>query len=152
MSRAPDSLTEFVRNVVEPMGYELVGVEYLSGGPVGSTLRVFIDVEGGVMLDDCARVSHQVSGVLDVEDPIRENYTLEVSSPGLNRPLFTLKQFECFVGQRVKITMHQKLSGRRRFVGLLLDVQGRDVLLEVDGEAYTLPVDLIEKARLVPEI
>lgn len=104
------------------------------------------------MLDDCARVSHQVSGVLDVEDPIRENYTLEVSSPGLNRPLFTLKQFECFVGQRVKITMHQKLSGRRRFVGLLLDVQGRDVLLEVDGEAYTLPVDLIEKARLVPEI
>ena len=152
MSRAPDSLTELVKDAVEPMGYELVGVEYLSGGPYGSILRIFIDAEGGVMVEDCAKVSHQVSGVLDVEDPIRENYTLEVSSPGLDRPLFTREHFEKFAGNQVKIRLHEKMFGRRRFAGQLLGVQDENILVEVDGEAFSLPIDVIEKARLVPEI
>ena len=88
MGSAPESLVDLIRTSVEPMGYELVGVEYVSNGASGHTLRVYIDQDNGITFDDCVAVSHQISGVLDVEDPIHGSYDLEVSSPGLDRPLF----------------------------------------------------------------
>jgi len=135
------------------MGYELFGVELLSrGGSLGGAiLRVYIDAEAGITLDDCAAVSHQLSGVLDVEDPIQGHYDLEVSSPGLDRPLFTVEHFERFPGQRAKVRLATKLEGRRHFEGRLAGVRGDRLCLEVDGVILELPLALIESARLVPE-
>jgi len=134
------------------MGYELVGVEYLSQGRSGgSVLRIYIDSPDGIVLDDCSRVSHQVSGILDVEDPIEENYSLEVSSPGLDRPLFGRRDFERFTGSLVSLKLRAKISGQRRFKGELQGIEEDDVLLAVDGEIFRLPLDQIDKAKLVPE-
>lgn len=133
------------------MGYELVGVEYLSGGEGGSLLRVYIDQENGINLDDCTAVSRQLSAVLDVEDPVKEHYTLEVSSPGLDRPLFSEEHFQKYAGNRVRLKMALKIEGRRRFEGILKGMQDQDIVLEVDGEQFLLPLDQVETARLVPE-
>ena len=151
MAGVSEKLLEIVREAVEPLGYELVGVEYLSQGRGGSLLRVYIDHEEGISVDDCAAVSHQLSGVLDVEDPIRENYSLEVSSPGLDRPLFFERDFVRFAGMRASIRLRTKLHDRRRFEGVLRGVQEGKVLVETDGEVASLPLELIDKARLVPE-
>ncbi|AKH22139.1 hypothetical protein AAY24_08185 [Sedimenticola thiotaurini] len=151
MAGASESLIEIVRGAVEPLGYELVGVEYLSQGKGGSLLRIYIDHENGISVDDCATVSHQVSGVLDVEDPIKENYSLEVSSPGLDRPLFFEKDFVRFAGQKINVRLRTKLHDRRRFEGVLKGVQDGEVLVAMDGEVTALPLDLIDRARLVPE-
>ncbi|OOZ36978.1 ribosome maturation factor RimP [Solemya velesiana gill symbiont] len=151
MGRAPDSLTELMRETIEPMGYELVGAEYMGDGRAGYILRIYIDHENGISVDDCSTVSHQVSGVLDVEDPIHEKYALEVSSPGLDRPLFFKEHFERFKGSRVRIRLHEKMHGRRRFDGVLNGLQSDDVLVDVDGEEFVLPYDLIDKARLVAD-
>jgi ribosome maturation factor RimP len=132
------------------MGYEMVGVEYLSDSPGGAVLRVYIDQEAGVQLDDCTKVSHQLSGVLDVEDPIRGEYNLEVSSPGLDRPLFEKAHFERFVGHQVKIRLARSHEGRRRFKGVIVSVEGDEVTVNVDGEEYVLPFADIDTARLVP--
>ena len=137
--------------VVEPMGYDLVGVEFLQRGGAGAVLRVYIDHEDGITLDDCSAVSHQLSGVLDVEDPIRGHYDLEVSSPGLDRPLFSVQDYIRFQGRRARIKLAVKLDGRRNFEGLLAGVHDAVLLLEVDGETSSLPLDIIESARLVPE-
>jgi ribosome maturation factor RimP len=151
MASASDSLVEMVRGAVESIGFELVGVEYQSQGRGGSLLRVYIDHAKGIGVEDCTAVSHQISGVLDVEDPIKENYNLEVSSPGLDRPLFFAKDFERFAGSKVHIRLRVKLLDRRRFEGVLNGMQDDDVLVVVDGEEFALPLDLIDKARLVPE-
>lgn len=151
MAGVSEKLLEIVREAVEPLGYELVGVEYLSQGRGGSLLRVYIDHEEGISVDDCAAVSHQLSGVLDVEDPIQENYSLEVSSPGLDRPLFFERDFVRFSGMRASIRLRTKLHDRRRFEGVLRGVQEGKVLVETDGEVASLPLELIDKARLVPE-
>lgn len=151
MHKASDKLVELVRKVVEPMGYELVGVEHVTGQGRAGLLRVYIDKEEGITLDDCEKVSHQLSGTLDVEDPIAGEYSLEISSPGLDRPLFELSQYERFVGQKVSIRLTHNLEGRRRFKGVLKGIEGGDVLIEMDGETYVLPFDLIDTARLVPE-
>lgn len=152
MRLAPDSLNELIGRTVEPMGYELVGVE-LSGSEKGSRiLRVYIDTEDGITLDDCVAVSHQLSGMLDVEDPVAGNYQLEVSSPGLDRPLFRPEHFERFAGQRVRLRLTRPLDGRRNFDGVLQGyAQGRVTLL-IDDEEFGLAFDEIETARLVPEI
>lgn len=135
---------------VNTLGYELVGVERTSNGPRGTLVRVYIDTEEGIRIEDCERVSHQISGVLDVEDPIRGNYTLEVSSPGLDRPLFTLAHFERFCGYRVKLKLRRPLDERRSFSGEIKAVEGEEIVL-ADGEnTYRLPHAQIEKARLVP--
>lgn len=152
MASAADSLTEMIRETVEPMGYELVGVEYLSQGTSGSLLRIYIDHENGINVDDCVSVSHQVSGVLDVEEPIREKYSLEVSSPGLDRPLFSARDYERFAGNRVNIRLRTKLHDRRRFQGLLKGILDGDVVVVVDDQEYRLPLEQIDKARLVPEL
>jgi ribosome maturation factor RimP len=151
MHKAPPHLTELVRRAVAPHGYELVGVEYLSRPGSGHLLRVYIDSADGVGLSDCEKVSHQVSGLLDVEDPIRGTYALEVSSPGLDRPLFERAHFERFVGEVVRIRMQAPVDGRANFKGRLRGLSGDDIELEVDGETFALPLDEVASARLVPE-
>jgi ribosome maturation factor RimP len=151
MRSADDRLMHLAKSVVEPMGYELVGVEFLQRGGAGAVLRVYIDHEDGITLDDCSVVSHQLSGVLDVEDPIRGHYDLEVSSPGLDRPLFSVQDYRRFQGRRARIKLAVKLDGRRNFEGLLAGVHDAVLLLDVDGETSSLPLDIIESARLVPE-
>lgn len=144
-------LQELVEPAVVGLGLELWGLEYNSAGQ-NSLLRIYIDGPDGVNVDDCARVSHQVSGILDVEDPIAEHYTLEVSSPGMDRPLYTLKQFEAYRGHRVQIKLRVPFEGRRNFKGLLNGVEGDEVLLIVDNEEYLLPVDYIDRANVVPQV
>ena len=144
-------LTPLFEPVVESMGYELVGVEFQGAGGHG-TLRVYIDREQGVSLDDCAAISHQISGILDVEEPIKQAYDLEISSPGIDRPLFKLADFERFAGRTAKIKLAVDLEGRKNFKGRLQGVaDARMVVIEVDGEAFYLPFADIGKANLVGE-
>ena len=150
MSREPAELRSLIEPAVTALGYELVGVEYSSGGR-GGLLRVYIDRPEGITLDDCQAVSHQVSGVLDVEDPISGQYSLEVSSPGLDRPLFRDADFERFAGHRVRVQTSSPVGGRRKFKGTLLGLEDGQVLLKVDDEDLRLPLEKIDQARLVPE-
>lgn len=146
--KMPDRLTRLIEPVVVGMGYELVGIEFDSHQRI---LRVYIDSEAGIVIDDCSKVSHQLSGVLDVEDPIPGNYQLEISSPGMDRPLFTPAHFERFKGDLVRLQLLRPLAGRRKFKARLLGLEGENVLLQ-DGETmFEIPFDLIDKARLVPE-
>ncbi|HFD92406.1 MAG TPA: ribosome maturation factor RimP [Gammaproteobacteria bacterium] len=147
--RSDEQLTQLLQPAVEMLGYELLGIEYFSSGN-RHTLRIYIDKEGGITVEDCERVSRQVSSLLDVEDPIKGHYTLEVSSPGLDRPLFTAAHFVRFSGSRVKLRTFAPLNGRRNFQGILHGMQDGRVELEVDGEQVLLPLEDIEKARIVP--
>jgi len=151
MHKAADPLVTLVRGVVEPMGYELVGAEYLTAPNGGALLRVYIDTEAGIQLEDCEAVSHQLSGVLDVEHPIRGDYTLEVSSPGLDRPLFEKAHFQQFLGRQARLRVSVPIDGRRNFKGTLARVEEHDVVILVDGQEYRLPLEQLESARLVPE-
>jgi len=143
-------LQELIEPGVVALGVELWGIEYVSQGR-HNTLRIYIDSENGVDVDDCAKVSHQVSGVLDVEDPITGQYTLEVSSPGMDRPLFTLEQFAAYAGNQVQIRLRVAFEGRRKFKGLLNGVEDDDVLVVVDNEEYLLPIDYIDRANVIPQ-
>ena len=135
--------------VVESMGYELVGVEFLGADGHG-TLRVYIDRDSGVGLDDCAAISHQISGILDVEEPIKQAFDLEISSPGIDRPLFKLADFERFTGKTARIKLAVGLLGRKNFKGKLQGVaDSKLVTIEVDGEVFDLPYSDIAKANLV---
>ena len=151
MRHAENELTLLVRSVAEPMGYELVGVEYFQRGTSSAVLRIYIDHEKGITLDDCAAVSHQLSGVLDVEDPISGHYDLEVSSPGLDRPLFVAEHFERFRGSKARLKLAANLGGRRKLEGVLAGVRDEAVLLTVDGETREIPLAMVDSARLVPE-
>ncbi len=150
MRSAPPRVCECIEPVVSGLGYEFVGAEYVteSGQRI---LRVYIDTENGIDVDDCAKVSHQISGVLDVEDPIREVYTLEVSSPGMHRPLFTPQQFESFIGQIVRLKLGVAVLGRKNFTGELVETNDTGVVVDVDGEAYDIDWPMINEARLVPQ-
>jgi ribosome maturation factor RimP len=145
--------TERVRELIDPavtaMGYVLWGVVTISQGRHNSTLRIYIDGPEGVGVDDCARVSHQVSGILDVEDPIPTRYTLEVSSPGLDRPLFTLEQYRQFTGSSVKLRLRAPFKGQRNFSGVLAGTENDEIVLRVDDEELLLPLESIEKANIV---
>lgn len=143
-----ESLTALLEPVITAMGYELVGVEYQTGKRQG-TVRVYIDADGGVGLDDCEAVSHQVSGVLDVEDPVQGAYVLEVSSPGLDRPIFKASDYDRFRGERIRLRLRELHDGRRRVRGLLGGLAGECVVInEVDGNELHVPLELIDKARL----
>jgi ribosome maturation factor RimP len=153
MRNEADRLRRLLDPSVAGLGYELLGVE-LQGQGARSLLRVYIDRPEGITLDDCERVSRQVSAVLDVEDPIRGAYTLEVSSPGFDRPLFTPAHFERFAGERVKVKLDVPVEGRRSVTGTLRGVvDGCVVVLEdgVDGVERRLPLDAIGRAHLAPE-
>ena len=143
-----ETLTQLLEPVVTALGYELVGVRYVRSR--GSALvRVYIDHPDGVGVDDCARVSHQVSGVLDVEDPVPEQYTLEVSSPGLDRPIFKPADYERFAGERVRVRIVGIIDGRRKLRGLLRGLRAGEVLVEEDdGKVYGVPLERVERAEL----
>jgi ribosome maturation factor RimP len=148
----PFKLRDLLEPAVAAVGCELVGIEYLPNGKQ-SLLRVYIDKAEGVTVDDCTAVSYQVSGLLDVEDPVPGHYTLEVSSPGLDRPLFQARDFERFAGQEVKIRMRFPIEGQRNFRGLLQGLQEQQVVIEgQDGKRVNLPLDQVEQARLIPNL
>jgi ribosome maturation factor RimP len=149
-----DALMRLLEPPIEALGFELVDVEFAQAGR-GGVLRIFIDRPGvggaGVTVDDCAAVSHVVSEVLEVEDPIKGHYTLEVSSPGFDRVLRKRAHFERFVGERIFAELKLPIEGRRRFVGKLKSIEGDSIVVEVDGRAHDLPLERIQKARLRPE-
>ncbi len=151
MNKAPQHLQDLVSGVVVPLGYELVGVELLSRNKAGHLLRIYIDAEKGIGVDDCTKVSHQLSGVLDVEDPISGEYALEVSSPGLDRPLFELPHFEQFVGRLVRVKLNMAVAGRRNYKGTITSVAGSAISLLVENETVQVNFEQIDSARLVPE-
>ena len=143
-------LESLLRPVIEGLGYECWGVEYLPQGKQ-SVLRVYIDrPETGITVEDCEAVSRQISGVLDVEDPIQSEYLLEVSSPGMDRPLFGLDQYRRFAGHQVQLRLRMPFEGRRNYRGLLKGVEGDEVVIMVDEHDYLFPIDSIERAKLVP--
>jgi ribosome maturation factor RimP len=149
VDKLEQKLNEMFEPVVESMGYELVGVE-LAGSGSGTVLRVYIDSENGINVDDCQAVSYQVSGILDVEDPVHGHYTLEVSSPGLDRPLMKPEHFSRFTGEEVKIRSSEAVLGRKNFKGMLDSFDGEYLVVMVDNEPYEIPLASVEKANLVP--
>ncbi len=144
-------LNDLIGPAVEGLGYEFVGAEYMPRRRQ-SLLRVYIDNEAGISLDDCARVSDQLSGILDVEDPIAGSYSLEVSSPGLDRPLFFERHFDRYRGARVRVKMAVPVAGRRNFKGTLEGCRDGAVILLQDGEEFALPLEDIGSARLIPDV
>jgi len=135
---------------VEDLGYELVGIEYIRAGS-HSTLRVYIDQETGILVDDCAAVSRQISALMDVEDPITNEYTLEVSSPGLERPLFNAAHYATFAGEEVKIQLRMPIQNRRRWKGIIDSVEGEIICVNVDGTLERFALSNIQKANIVPK-
>lgn len=155
MDKARD-IAALLAPTVQTLGVELLGVEYLPA-PGGATLRLYIDVPvaeastRAVGIEDCEAVSREVSAQLDVEDPISGHYTLEVSSPGIDRPLFEAAQFARFAGEQAKVGLKLPQDGRRRLTGRIVSVEGDSVTFDVDGNPFTVAIDNIEKARLVPD-
>lgn len=140
-----------IEPVVEGMGYEVVDIDYRPH-PTDGLLRIYIDGPNGIVLEDCSAVSLQVSSVLDVEDPIPGQFNLEISSPGMDRPLRKVADFERFAGSTVKIKLTvPTLEGQRNFTGKLKGIENEDVILEMDGETHYLALDSIDKARIVPQ-
>ena len=149
MASKEQQLTDLLKPVIEALGFEFWGLEYLSQGK-DSVLSVYIDSEKGIMVDDCATVSRQVSGIMDVEDPINGEYNLEVSSPGMDRPIFTVEQFNRYVGEFVDVKLRYAFEGRRKFKGKLVAIEdGEDIVVHVDTHEYILPIDAIDKANLI---
>ncbi|MCP5093634.1 MAG: ribosome maturation factor RimP [Gammaproteobacteria bacterium] len=145
-----DELVTLLEPTVERLGYELADLEVRLGGK-GGLVRVFIDKADGIALDDCEAVSRAISALLDVEDPLPGNYSLEVSSPGLDRKLTKSEHFQRFMGEIVKVKMRFPVEGRRRFRGKLLSMDENNIVVEVDGESHSLALAAIDTARLVPD-
>lgn len=149
MARFEQQLTDLLRPAVEETGKSLLGVEFVSAGK-NSILRLFIDHENGINVDDCAEVSRQVGAILDVEDPISSEYSLEVSSPGLDRPLFEKAHYEAVVGEIIQVKLGVPVNGRRKFKGVLEKIDNDTLFVVVDGKEYQLVINNIDKANLVP--
>ena len=151
MRTDPYQIEPLIEPVVNSMGYELWGCDFREGANK-AFLRVYIDKQAGVSLDDCARVSHQLSGLLDVEDPIDKPYTLEVSSPGLDRPLLREAHYRRYVGHRIKLRLRWLVEGRRKLVGELLEVMDGNIRVTEDDAEYNIPLDAVQRARLEPDL
>ncbi len=150
MSRLEQKLTELITVPVEASGYELVGIKFVPGRQ--SILRVYIDAEGGITADDCADVSYQISAVLDVEDPITVAYHLEVSSPGLDRPMFTAEHYSRYIGNEVILVLHLAVRNRRKWQGIIKNVDNKIItIMTHDGKDEMFALSDIEKANLVPQ-
>ncbi|MEM9304920.1 MAG: ribosome maturation factor RimP [Pseudomonadota bacterium] len=146
-----DQVEALLQPVIEDLGYEFVGLE-LNPHASNGMLRIYIDEpEQGVGLEDCERVSREVSAQLDVHDPIKGQYNLEISSPGMDRPLFTLEHFERFSGEVVALSALAPVEGRRKFKARIVGVDDGTVVLDQDGTEYRVPHANVAKARLVPE-
>ena len=150
MATLEQKLQELVQGSVEDLGCELWGIECQRVGRY-LTVRLFIDKEGGITVEDCADVSRQVSAVLDVEDPIANKYNLEVSSPGLDRPLFTLNQFERYLGQEILLHLRIPVADRRKWQGQLAKIENDMITLIVDRKEQVLAFGNIQKANVVPK-
>lgn len=155
MRQEQTHLWELFEPVVKGMGFDLIEIEHFPN-PKHGVLRLYIDKpEGadsaGVVIEDCSAVSRQISALIDVEDPVRGQFNLEVSSPGLDRPLRRLKDFQRFTGSLVKLKTVMPLQGQRNFKGRLLSASEETVVIETDTEEISLPMHAIEKARIVPE-
>lgn len=148
MKSSVEKVTQLIEPTVQALDLELWGVEHASQGKY-SVLRIFIEREAGVTIDDCERVSRQVSAIFDVEEPIAGEYTLEVSSPGIDRLLFTPQQFQRYRGEEVSVRMRTPVDGRRKFKGTLTDVVDDIIHIQVDGSDFELPHGDIEKANIV---
>ena len=149
MSQLEQRLTEMLTPPVEALGFEMVGVEFVRAGK-HSTLRVYIDHPEGITVDHCADVSHQVSAVLDVEDPISTEYNLEVSSPGMDRPLFKEAHYQACIGEIVTVRLRVPMDNRRNFKGVLIACEAGNITVNVDGQTFVLAIANIEKGNLVP--
>ncbi|MEQ8230356.1 MAG: ribosome maturation factor RimP [Gammaproteobacteria bacterium] len=145
-----DRLQALLEPTITGLGYELLGIERARHGE-SQLLRLYIDQPEGITVEDCERVSRQVGDVLEAERALRDDYTLEVSSPGLDRPLFTLEQHRRFLGEQVQLRLRNLVDGRRRLVGRLREVNADALVLEVDGAGFTVPYDEVERSRLVPD-
>lgn len=141
-------ISDLLRPTVQTLGLELWGIEHLMRGR-SSLLRIYIDSDQGITIEDCERVSRQVSGILDVEDPLPGEYTLEVSSPGLDRPLFSFEHYQRFVGEVVNLRLRAPIHGRRKFKGVLEQAEAEQITLIVDGALVSIPFAQIEKANIV---
>ena len=150
MNRTEQKVEALLRMTVEGMGCEIWGVEFLSQGR-HSKLRLYIDKADGVSIGDCEKVSRQVSDVLDVENMFTKGYTLEVSSPGMDRILFNVEQYESNVGETVDVRLNFPLEGKKRVVGLLAGVENAEAIVQADGEEYVLPLENVQRARIVPQ-
>ncbi len=156
MSDKATQISELLAPTVQALGLELLGIEYLTA-PGGATLRLYIDVQDAgqsgrsVNIEDCEAVSREVSAQLDVEDPISGNYTLEVSSPGVDRPLFTLAHYVRHQGESAKVVLRLPQDGRRRLQGVIARVDGEQIVFVVDGVEMPVAFDNIDKARLIPD-
>ena len=148
MATLEPNLQEMLQDAVEDLGCELWGIECQRVGRF-MTVRLFIDKDGGVTVDDCADVSRQVSAILDVEDPIADKYNLEVSSPGLDRPLFTLPQFERYIGQDIAVHLRIPVMERRKWQGKLERIEKDMITLIVDDQEQILVFGNIQKANIV---
>ena len=153
MGKAP--VTQSVIELIEPgllaKGLELVDVEFKKEGQ-NWVLRVFIDKEGGVTLEDCQKISSLVGDLIEVEEVIEPAYTMEVSSPGLNRVLKKEKDFIRFSGKKIGVQCHAPLNGRKKFTGILKDFKNQSIHLEVDGQLQIISINRVAKANLVIEI
>ncbi len=153
MNKVPKGLHTLVEGVVTSLGYALWGVELLPQPKSGQLLRVYIDTpaSAAVGVADCEKVSRQLSAVMDVEDPIAGEYTLEISSPGMDRPLYNAQQFEAYVDSVVRVKLRPTVTGRKNFRGQLLAADEQQIKMLVDGEEVTLAMDDIDTARVVPQ-
>jgi ribosome maturation factor RimP len=150
-ANAVTTLRDRIAAIVNRMGYIFVGCELKPQGR-RSVFRIYIDNESGVTLDGCSKVSRQISAMLDVEDPIQGEYTLEISSPGLNRPLFELAHYQKQIDKRIKVHLRIPINGQSNFVGMLLRVENDNIHLLVDAEEKVLPFSDIEKANVIADI
>jgi ribosome maturation factor RimP len=147
-------LAGIVGPVIEGLGFELIRIRLMGGGGKARVLQIMADrPDGGISVDDCGDISTAVSAVLDVEDPIEENYTLEVSSPGIDRPLTRLKDFEIWKGWEARVETSEMIDGRRRFKGGLMGVEGDEVLIEIEDQGAEVTIglkfDWLSDAKLV---
>jgi len=150
MRRELTHLWELFEPVVNGMGYDLIEIEHFPN-PKHGVLRLYIDKEDGITIDDCSDVSRQISALIDVEDPVRGQFNLEVSSPGMDRPLRRVMDFQRFTGSKVKLKTIMPFEGQRNFSGRLLEADEESVVIETDTEEITIPMSALEKARVVPE-
>jgi len=149
MASKQELLEQMIAPIAASLNCELWGLEYLTQGRY-TTLRIFIDAENGVSLEDCEKVSRQVSSVMDVEDPIDGEYTLEVSSPGLDRPLYTEAHYARYLGETINARLRVARDGRRRFKGVINKVEDGNLFVQVDNQEWQLPISAIDKANIVP--
>ena len=150
MTARAEVLQKIIEPVVKALGFRLWGIEYIGQGR-HTLLRIYIDKEGGINIEDCAEASRHISSILDVEDPISSEYTLEVSSPGLDRILFTQEQFQAHFGDVIKVRLTEGFAGRRNFSGTLKNIANDEIVLIVGDEEFTIPYELVEKANVVSD-